>query len=245
MRTVLLPIHIIAGLTAIVAGFVALYATKGAKLHRKQGMIFVYTMVIMGLTGAVIALLKLDIGTALGGVLAVYLVVTGLVTFRRDAVGIQWLDRGGALLAWALVLTYLSFGVQGLLSVTGRSHGYPALLFLIFGAITLLAAIGDTRMLVSGVHGARRLARHLWRMCFAMFIATGSFFLGQAKVFPKPIRIIPLLSVPVLVVIVAMLFWLWRVRFRKNTRGIVGYANAQDSRRSRVRRPAVRPLQAS
>lgn len=245
MRTVLLPIHIIAGLTAIIAGFIALYATKGAKLHRKQGMIFFYGMVVLGLTGAVIALLKLDIGTALGGVLAFYLVVTGLVTFRRDAAGIQWIDRAAALFAWSLALTYVTFGVQGLLSVNGRSHGYPAPLFLIFGAITLLAAIGDTRMLRSGIDGTRRLARHLWRMCFAMFIATGSFFLGQAKVFPKPIRIIPLLSIPVLIVIVAMLYWLWRVRFRKNTRGIVGYGNLQSSTRSNVRQPAVRPIRAS
>jgi hypothetical protein len=31
----------------------------------------------------------------------------------------------------------------------------------------------------------------LWRMSFALLIAAFSFFLGQAKVIPKPIRIIP------------------------------------------------------
>ncbi len=244
MRTVLLPVHIISGLTAIITGFMALYAAKGAKLHRKLGMIFVYSMVILGLTGAVIALLKLDVGTALGGVLAFYLVITGLVTFRRDGAGVQWMDRGAALLGWTLGLTYVTFGFQALYSITGRKYGYPPPLYFVFGAITLLAAIGDARMLLWGIQGPRRLARHLWRMCFAMFIATGSFFLGQAKVFPKPIRIMPLLSLPVLIVIVAMLYWLWRVRFRKNTRGIVGYGTIQDSPRSNVRRPAVRSLQA-
>ena len=28
-------------------------------------------------------------------------------------------------------------------------------------------------------------------MCMAMFMATGSFFFGQAQVFPEPIRIMP------------------------------------------------------
>jgi uncharacterized membrane protein len=245
MRMVLLPIHIIAGLTAIVAGFVALYATKGAKLHRKLGMIFVYSMVILGLTGAVIALLKLDVGTALGGVLAFYLVITGLVTFTRSAAGVQWIDCGAALLAWTLGLTYATFGLQALYSVTGRKYGYPPPLYFIFGAITLLAAIGDVRMLVSGIQGARRIARHLWRMCFAMFIATGSFFLGQAKVFPKPLRIMPLLSIPVLVVIVMMLYWLWRVRIRKSVRGIVGYAKPGDFAYPNPQPSGVRSLRAS
>jgi uncharacterized membrane protein len=245
MRTVLLPIHITAGLIAIAVGFVALFALKGAKLHRKTGMIFVYAMVILGLTGAVIAALKPDLGTALGGILAFYLVVTGLITFRRDAVGIRWIDRGAAILAWSLGLTYVTFGLQAMYSITGKKYGYPPGIYFFFGAVTLLAAIGDARMLVWGIQGPRRLARHLWRMCFAMFIATGSFFLGQAKVFPKPLRIVPLLSLPVLIVIVAMLYWIWRVRFRKNTRGITGYGSLEGSAPSRVRRPAVRPLQAS
>ena len=35
---------------------------------------------------------------------------------------------------------------------------------------------------------AQRIARHLWRMCFAFFIATGSFFLGQQDILPKAVQ---------------------------------------------------------
>ena len=230
----LLPIHIIAGLIAIVAGFVALYALKGAKLHRKSGMIFVYAMVILSLTGAVIAALEPNVGTALGGVLAFYLVITGLLTFRLRDVGFQWIDLGAALLALTLGLTYVTFGFEALYSATGRKYGYPPPLYFVLGAVTLLATLGDARMLVRGIQGPRRLARHLWRMCFAMFIATGSFFLGQAKVFPKPLRIMPLLSLPVLAVLVTMLYWLWRVRIRRSSRGIAGEAG------NSVNPPAIR-----
>ena len=58
-------------------------------------------------------------------------------------------------------------------------------------------------------------------MCTALLIAAFSFFLGQAKVIPKPIRIYPLLVIPPLLVLGAMVYWLWRVRRRGALRGIV------------------------
>jgi hypothetical protein len=58
-------------------------------------------------------------------------------------------------------------------------------------------------------------------MCFALLIAVMSFFLGQARVIPKPFRIPALLALPVLAVLVLMLYWMWRVRFRRSFRGIV------------------------
>ena len=56
------------------------------------------------------------------------------------------------------------------------------------GSVMLLAAAGDVRMLVrGGVLGAKRIARHLWRMCFGLFIAAGSFFLGPSN---RPLRLL-------------------------------------------------------
>ena len=99
----------------------------------------------------------------------------------------------------------------------------PAFPFFLFGVVGLLATVGDLRVMRSGpLRGAARLARHLWRMSFALFIAALSFFIGQAKVIPKPVRVTPLLVLPVLAVLVTMLYWLWRVRVRRSLRGIVG-----------------------
>jgi ATP adenylyltransferase/5',5'''-P-1,P-4-tetraphosphate phosphorylase II len=89
-------------------------------------------------------------------------------------------------------------------------------------AIALLAGAGDLRMIrAGGIRGARRIARHLWRMCFGLFIATGSFFLGQQRFIPEPIRIPGLLMVLAVLPLVALLYWLWRVRIRHNLRGLV------------------------
>ena len=48
----MLQVHIIAGLLAILAGFVALFAPKGAHLHRRFGRLFAAAMAVMLTTGA-------------------------------------------------------------------------------------------------------------------------------------------------------------------------------------------------
>ena len=64
-----------------------------------------------------------------------------------------------------------------------------------------------------GITGRRRITRHLWRMCFGLFIATGSFFLGQQQVFPVFLRGSIFLTVLAVLPFPVMIYWLIRVRF--------------------------------
>ena len=216
-------VHILAGALGLLSGFVALYAVKGATLHRRSGRLFVYVMLTLAITGAVIAALKGGEGSVIAGVMTCYLVITGLSTVRRPAGWSPRLDVGLMLLALGVGLTSVTLGFETLASPTGRRDGLPPFPFFMFGVVGLLAGAGDVRMIRSGgIRGPSRLARHLWRMSWALWIATSSFFLGQAQVIPKPIRIPALLALPVLAVLVTMLYWLWRVRIRRSFRGIVG-----------------------
>ena len=222
MRMTLL-VHIAAGGLGIVSGFVALYAAKGAMLHRKSGMLFVYAILTTCVFGTLIAIVR-GVAPALNvpaGVLTAYLVITALTTVRPPAAGSRWLDRGAMLVALAVGLTSLTFGFEAIAG-GGTRNGMPAFPFFMFGVVGLLASAGDVRVIRSGaLTGASRLARHLWRMSFALFIAALSFFIGQSKVIPQPVRILPLLALPVVAVLVTMLYWLWRVRIRRSLRGIV------------------------
>ncbi len=58
-------------------------------------------------------------------------------------------------------------------------------------------------------------------MCFGLFIATGSFFLGQTQFVPAPIRVVPLLLVLAIAPLVLLLYWVWRVRLRRHVSGLV------------------------
>ena len=211
---ILLPMHIVAGSIAIAAGYVALSAAKGDTIHKKSGMIFVYAMLLMSASGALMAMLKLNRGNVMGGTLTFYMVATALLTTRRDVARIEWLDRAALLVGLGAGLAGYTFGLLAVVSPTGRLDGYPPPLFFVFGTIALVSAAGDVRMLMRrGLQSRQRIARHVWRMCFAMFIASGSFFLGQAKVIPKPIRIFPILTTLALIPVAAMLYWVVRVKF--------------------------------
>ena len=217
-----LVVHIIAGSLGLISGFVALYASKGAPLHRKAGTVFVCVMLTMSFTGLMIAAVRgvapaINIPIAL---LTAYLVTTSLTTMRPPAAGARPLTIGLLLVALGVGLTDLTFGLQAV-AKGGKEAGMAAP-FFIFGLVGLLGAAGDVRVVRSGpLRGAPRIARHLWRMCFALAIAALSFFIGQAKVIPEPIRIMPLLALPMLAVLGTMFYWLWRVRIRRNLRGII------------------------
>lgn len=210
-------IHIIAGFLVLASGAVALYSLKGGKLHRKGGTIFVYAMLVMASLGAILAALKPERISVIGGVLACYLVTTALLTVRRrPGDEFHWVNHVAMLVAVAAGMTSIKFGFDALGSATGRVDRFPAPIYFTFGSIALLAALSDVRMLLGrDLEGARRIMRHLWRMGFAMFMATGSFFLGQAKVFPEALRKGPLLAIPVLLVVGTVLYWVVRVRFTR------------------------------
>jgi hypothetical protein len=91
--------------------------------------------------------------------------------------------------------------------------------------IFILAAAGDVRIMRLGMpRGGPRLARHLWRMCFALFIAAGSFFSIRervATILPEPFTTAPMRALPILLVFGAMFYWLWRVRGRRTLPALV------------------------
>ena len=105
----------------------------------------------------------------------------------------------------------------------GQVVGHPRVVPpMIGGTAFLLVAIGDLRAIrAGGLRGSPRLTRHLWRMCFGLFVATGSFFLGQVKFIPEPVRIVPLLRVLGFAPILFLFYWISRVRIRGRLPGIV------------------------
>jgi len=223
----LVPVHVVAGATAIVSGFVALYALKGARLHRKSGMLFVCAMLTMALTGAGMAAFNGNVGNVVAGLLTTYLVTTALITVRPATSALRRVAVVAMLIALALGVTCVTLGFEALASPKGAKFGIPFPVFFMFGTVAVLASIGDVRMIrAGGLRGVPRLTRHLWRMCYALWIATASFFLGPrarvAKVLPEPLLKPALLALPVLLVLVVMFYWLWRVRIRRSVRGIVG-----------------------
>ena len=214
----LVPVHVPCGAIAIASGFVALYARKGGTLHRKSGTIFACAMLVMSLSGAVMAIGR---GSAAinvpAGLVTAYLVITSLATVRPPSAGLRRLERVAMMAAFAI-------GAGSLLIAITVPRASP---IGMFGIVALCASIGDRRMLrAGGLQGVARLRRHLWRMCTALFIAAGSFFLGPIRRIPEPLRLPAFRLIP-LVVLVTMIYWLWRYRRKRSSRNVIGACPAE------------------
>lgn len=217
-------VHVLAGALGLLFGYVALFAKKGATVHRKSGLLFVFVMLTMSLSGAVMAALEWNEGSIIAGLLAAYLVTTALLTVRPLTTVRRRFEIGAMVLALTMGAASLALGVDAFRSPGGARGGIPFPVFLMFGGVSLLAGIGDVRMIRSAPQQrVPRLTRHLWRMCYALWIAAASFFLGPrervAKVLPDALVVPGVLAIPVLTVLVVMLYWLWRVRARRTLRG--------------------------
>ena len=212
MVTLFLILHVAAGCAAILAGAAALSVGKGERLHRKFGTMFFVAMLVMAVFATVLSILRQP-GTILGSIFVLYLVASAWVTAKRPEGTLGRFEKGAFAVVAACAAGELILGLLATRSPNGRFLGYPFPLYFVLGSIVMLAAIGDLRMIMrGGISGAARIARHLWRMCFALFFATGSFFIGQQKVMPAFMHGSPVLVVLGMAPLVFMFFWLWRVR---------------------------------
>jgi hypothetical protein len=210
----LLIFHIMAGSVALASGATALLSSKGAWLHRTAGNAFFIAMFLMAIAGGALAVLRPAAAAfnLIISAITMYMIATSWMTATRGDKQTSAFDIAACIAAFAIAAGAALLGVQAMGTPKGIG-GIPSALFFSFAAIAALAALADVSVIMrGGVSGAQRIARHLWRMSFAMFLATLAFFVGQgAKIFPPAIRATGLLPVPMLIVLVLMLFWLWRV----------------------------------
>ncbi len=214
----ILPIHIAGGGAAIVLGAVALAAPKGSTVHRRAGMLFVAAMLVMGFSASVLALQKGQSSNFLGGLTSAYFVLTALTTVRPPSAWSRRLDVTAMIVAFGVALIEIEAGARTIANGRWVLNGAPVPMVFFLATITALAAIGDARVLAAGaLRGAPRLKRHLWRMCFALFIAAGSFFSIRsrvARVLPEPFLSAPMRALPIVLVFATMFYWMWRVNRR-------------------------------
>lgn len=221
-------IHICGGTLGLFSGAAALAFRKGSRWHVAAGRVFVASMLVMAAGAAYLGVTKHQPNNVGGGIFTFYLILTAWLTARHADGETSKLDWVALLIPLTLgILTWVN-GAGVVRSGASSQAGVPVGMIFFMGSVELLAATGDARMLIQrGVLGARRIRRHLWRMCFGLFIATGSFFLGPAN---RPLRLLAtvglrqqifrdlfrqevLLFLAVLPLFL-LIFWLVRVRFR-------------------------------
>ena len=207
----IMAIHIAAGILAIPAGTAAVAARKGGRLHARAGTIFFGSMLVLGVTAAILEPFRTpDPGSPIAGLFVLYFIGTSWAAARRRDGRTGWFE---------ILACVAALGTAALMVWDARMNGAttpagPGVIYAL-ATICLLAGLLDLNAILRTLSPAQRIARHLWRMCFAFFIATGSFFLGQQDVLPAAVRGSPILFVLAFAPFGVMAFWLVRVRFPK------------------------------
>lgn len=208
----LLILHIATASIAVTAGVAAMVLRKGSAWHRTAGRIFGTGMICMTLSAIPLGLLKTQTLNALVGALTCYLVASGWVAARHDRFRnsrLIYLALGVAALGIGALL--VKFGIEAGNSPSHVKDGEDASGYFFFGAIAVLCAALDLRLILRGIGPKHRFARHLWRMNFALAVGIISATPRLNRLAGHPLKSEAWLVAPTLLVLLFMGFWLWRV----------------------------------
>jgi hypothetical protein len=213
MSTPILVLHICGGTVGLLSGGASMSFRKGSRRHGIAGKVFVISMVVLGASAMYLALMKHEVGNFIGGILTIYLVTTAWLTARRRDGEMSIFDWAALLIPLAVGVSTLTLGLKKLNDPAAFNDGVPVGMNFFLGTVVLLMAVGDVRMLVRGISGTQRIARHLWRMCFGLFFASGSIFIARPHLFPNWMSTTRTLLFLGILPLILMIFWLVRVRF--------------------------------
>lgn len=208
--SMIMAVHAGAGALALGAGGSALVFRKGSHRHRHTGGLFVIAMLTMAVTAMPLAYQAGNPMDIFSATLVIYLVLTAWTTFRNDA---RRSDIGLLVVGIITLAGYLWVEWEAMRSGIRRPD-VPVGAGYLFALVMALALAGDVRRMHSGLaQHYRRLIRHLWRMCFALLMASVSFFLSRAHLFPGPVQASGILYLLAMAPVIVMLFWWLRMRW--------------------------------
>ena len=209
-------VHVAGGMVALLSGAMAFAVRKGGSMHALVGTWFCMSMFVVGITAAILLPFKSPPESPIGGIMVCYFVATAWMAAHRRSGIPGRLEKIACASVLLIAVAIIGEGIK--LAMNPALHSGPPgpIVLLVLGGLCLLAGLADLRFIIRGqLSATQRITRHLWRMCFAFFIATGSFFLGQQKVLPQVLHGSPVLFVLAFAPFALMIFWLVRVRYSK------------------------------
>jgi len=221
LTTAAYVLHIGGGMIGLVSGTIAIFATKGGRVHRAAGTVFFVSMLVMAAFAAYLGVVVPDRVNIFTAAFVTYLVTTAWMTVRRKEGAVGLSEKIAFLIAlilcapFAILSFQLATGIEPLFKSTVAFKGPVLIAIYAFTAILAIAAISDARVVFSGgIAGAPRIARHLWRMCLGLTLAAGSAFTnGFARLLPGPYHVPLAFFLPQFVPLILLVFWMIRVRF--------------------------------
>lgn len=207
-------IHFVLGVLCLVAGVAAFSLRKGGRLHILSGRVFAVSMLLLCASGLYLSFTRTIVFTTFLSLFAAHAAATAWLAAVRSSGKMARAERAFAVMIALVGLFSLASGYWVSISPSGELDGLPAGAFYGLGGVALLIAGLDGWAIFRGqLSRPQRIARHLWRMGFSLFIATVIFFFGNNHVLPEALRREAFLVMPVLLVLIATGFWLVKTVF--------------------------------
>lgn len=212
--------HFWIGCVAIAAGFTAFAARKGKTAHPCTGAVFVAAMALLTASGLWLSLAREILFTVFLSAIAFHAVASGWAAAAMEKkIGRVW-TKTSPIFSGAIVLGASYGGMRAAAAPGGMLNDLPpAAFFTVAGVGFFILTCDIIFALARNPSEQRRLTRHLWRMGFSFFLATGIFFFGNNHVLPETLRKPALLSAPVIAVVLWTAFYAFRTRFSKRAPG--------------------------
>ena len=161
---VMLWVHIMAGTLALVGGLVAIVTRKGARLHRRSGIVYVLCMIVVGVTALVMSIIRPNPFLFAVAIFSAAMALSGWLPARGDNLQLSKMVGIASIVAATLL------GVVGMWWViAGDVFGITA---IVFGLISARFGWQDVRRTTER-NRQQRIIAHVSAMGGA-FIATVS-----------------------------------------------------------------------
>ncbi len=212
-ETIVWLIHTPAGTVGLVAAVVALFAIKGASLHRKAGRYFTVSMLIMLIAGFIAATIKDSPGDMLLSAVVMYTVFTAWLTAQRKHGETGLLEK--AAIIWIVVV-----GIAALvLSADPGEAGTPDI-YLFWAGFAVFCAIGDLRNLQrAGLTSIQRVIRHVWRIGFSLVWTALALTDKIVKTLGENVKEMPvdqlfyIVGIPTMLMLTVTMYWIINILY--------------------------------
>lgn len=209
--------HIFSGAIALLAGYAVIICPKGKASHKYLGRLYVISILVLGLTGTYIAVLRDVPLSTMNGLVLCYFVLSSLNTAWQPANRINVYDKVLFVIAILITIGFAWYSYQTTQVYGGKLGGFGIQAYLAFGSVMLFSTVADYRYIrLGGLKGSSKLIRHLWRMFFPLLMSTAAFFLGQSRHLPSALQSIEFILLPVVFVLLSALYWAIKVKVKKS-----------------------------
>lgn len=203
---ILLLIHVVSGVVALVSAFIAVGVAKGAKTHRKVGLVFFYSMLVVGITAIPVTFVRPNPFLFFIALFSFYMAFAGYRRGRKRHVD-DTVDRVAAWLMLAFGVVMIGYGV--FMVTAGDSLGWA---LASFGALGLTFGVEDAVKARRTVAHADRVRVHLSRMLGGTIATITAVMVQQVSpLVQNPLAEVALWLGPTVVLVPVIFLWNFRI----------------------------------